>query len=117
MHTISITKITLQNCELIVISINTNVLYLLKFSKLFHKTKLNSIFLIHLFTCAYIVWSIFPSYSLPLFLLHNPLHFQAEPVLPLSLILLKRKHKHNKKDKQFLLVVTLCFIQETYLQK
>jgi hypothetical protein len=30
--------------------------------------------------------------------------FQAESVLPLSLILLKRRHKHNKKDKAFLLV-------------
>jgi hypothetical protein len=37
--------------------------------------------------------------SLPL-----PPPFQAEPVLPLSLILLKRGHKHNKKDKVFLLV-------------
>jgi hypothetical protein len=25
-----------------------------------------------------------------------PPHFQAEPVLPLALILLKRRHKHNK---------------------
>jgi hypothetical protein len=33
-----------------------------------------------------------------------PPPFQAEPVLPLSLILLKRKHKHNKEDKVFLLV-------------
>jgi hypothetical protein len=30
--------------------------------------------------------------------------FQAGPVLPLSLILLKRRHKHNKEDKVFLLV-------------
>jgi hypothetical protein len=33
-----------------------------------------------------------------------PTHFQEEPVLPLSLILLKRRHKHNKEDKEFLLV-------------
>jgi hypothetical protein len=32
-----------------------------------------------------------------------PPHFQAEPVLPLSLILSKRIHKHNKEDKEFLL--------------
>jgi hypothetical protein len=31
-------------------------------------------------------------------------HFQAEPVLPLSQILLKKRHKHNKEDKVFLLV-------------
>jgi hypothetical protein len=30
-------------------------------------------------------------------------HFQAGPVLPLSLILLKKRHKHNKEDKAFLL--------------
>jgi hypothetical protein len=38
-------------------------------------------------------------------LLHPPTpHFQAEAVLPLSLILLKKRNKHNKKDKTFLLV-------------
>jgi hypothetical protein len=37
--------------------------------------------------------------------------FQAEPVLPLSLILLKRRHKHNKKDKDFLLVELRTAIQ------
>jgi hypothetical protein len=31
-------------------------------------------------------------------------HFQAEPVLPLSLILLKRRHELNKEDKAFFLV-------------
>jgi hypothetical protein len=35
---------------------------------------------------------------------HLPPHFQAAPVLPLSLILLKTRHKHNKEDKVFLLV-------------
>jgi hypothetical protein len=60
-------------------------------------------FFIHLFTYAYIVWVI----SLPCPCHHpiptNPPHFQAAPVLLLSLILLKRRHKH-KKDKAFLLV-------------
>jgi hypothetical protein len=41
------------------------------------------------------------SHSLPLST--SLLHFQAEPVLPLSLILLKKRHKHNKEDKSFLL--------------
>jgi hypothetical protein len=41
-----------------------------------------------------------------------PPRFQAEPVLPLSLILLKRKHKHNKKDKAFLLVELRIAIQK-----
>jgi hypothetical protein len=30
-----------------------------------------------------------------------PPHFQEGPVLPLSLILLKKRHKHNKEDKVF----------------
>jgi hypothetical protein len=33
-----------------------------------------------------------------------PPHFQAETVLPLSLILLKRRYKYNKEDKVFLIV-------------
>jgi hypothetical protein len=41
----------------------------------------------------------------------TPPLFQAEPVLPLSLILLKRRHKHNKKDKMFLLVEIRIAIQ------
>jgi hypothetical protein len=36
----------------------------------------------------------------------------AEPVLPLSLILLKRSHKHNKEDKTFLLVELRIAIQK-----
>jgi hypothetical protein len=52
------------------------------------------LFLIHLFTCAYIVWSFLPLPPPTLFL-------QAESVLPLSLILLKRRHKHNKEHKAF----------------
>jgi hypothetical protein len=35
---------------------------------------------------------------------HSPPQFQAGPVLPLSLILLKEWHKHNKEDKAFSLV-------------
>jgi hypothetical protein len=34
----------------------------------------------------------------------QPTGFQAEPILPSSLILLKREHKHNKKDQAFLLI-------------
>jgi hypothetical protein len=40
-----------------------------------------------------------------------PPRFQAESVLPLSLILLKRRHKHNKKDKVFLLIELRVAIQ------
>jgi hypothetical protein len=41
----------------------------------------------------------------------HPPCFQAEPVLPLSLILLKRRHKHNKKDKAILLLELRVAIQ------
>jgi hypothetical protein len=37
--------------------------------------------------------------------------FQAEPAPPLPLILLKRRHKHNKKDKASLLVELRTAIQ------
>jgi hypothetical protein len=61
------------------------------------------LFFIHLFTCAYTgLFSLSatpPPPSAP-----HPPHFQAESVLPLSLILLKRRHKHSKKDKAFLLL-------------
>jgi hypothetical protein len=66
--------------------------------------------IIHLFTCAYIVWVISPP-ALPSPLPPCPLQFQAGPVLPLSLILLKR-HKHNKEDKVFLLVELRMAIQK-----
>jgi hypothetical protein len=46
-------------------------------------------------------------YHLPSF----PL-FQAGPVLPLSLILLKKSHKPNKEDKTFLLVELRIAIQK-----
>jgi hypothetical protein len=47
-------------------------------------------FIIHLFTCVYIVLVISPSSPPPPPSLLLPLHLQAEPVLPLSLILSKR---------------------------
>jgi hypothetical protein len=69
------------------------------------------LFFIHLFTCAYIVWVIFPPCpALPPSPLSSPF-FQAEPVLPMSLILLKKTHKHNKEDKRFLLVELRIAIQ------
>jgi hypothetical protein len=36
---------------------------------------------------------------------------QVGPVLPLSLILLKKRHKHNKEDKEFLLVELRIAVQ------
>jgi hypothetical protein len=52
----------------------------------------------------------------PALLLHPlpaaPSHFQAEPVLPFSLILLKKRHKHNKEDKVFLLAELRIAIQK-----
>jgi hypothetical protein len=59
--------------------------------------------MIHLFTCTYIVWVTSPP---------CPPHFQTEPVLPLSLIVLKKRHKHNKEDKVFLLVELRIAIQK-----
>jgi hypothetical protein len=38
-------------------------------------------------------------------------HFQEEPVLPFSPILLKRRQSNNKKDKAFLLVEIRIAIQ------
>jgi hypothetical protein len=54
-----------------------------------------SVFLfIHLFTCAYIVWTISPTNPLlPPSPSPTPLLIEVEPVLSLSLILLNRKHK------------------------
>jgi hypothetical protein len=39
-------------------------------------------------------------------------HFQAEPGLSFSLILLKKRHKHNKEDITFLLVELRIAIQK-----
>jgi hypothetical protein len=66
-------------------------------------------FLINLFTCTHIGSFLLPAPYLPP--PPSPLHFQAEPVLPLSLILLKRRHKYNKKDKAFLLVELRVAVQ------
>jgi hypothetical protein len=41
-----------------------------------------------------------------------PPQFQAGPVLPLSLILLMKRHKPNKEDKAFLLVELRIAIQK-----
>jgi hypothetical protein len=72
---------------------------------------ITKVFFIHLFTCAYIVWVISPPCPPPSPSPPNPRHFQAEPVWPLSLILFKRRHKHNKKDRVFLLVEIRIAIQ------
>jgi hypothetical protein len=50
-------------------------------------------FFISLFLCAYIVWAISSPYPSPPPFPLNPPHFEAESVLPLSLILLKREYK------------------------
>jgi hypothetical protein len=39
-------------------------------------------------------------------------HFQAEPVLPLSIILLKRRHKHNKEDSIF-----VSWVKHSYTER
>jgi hypothetical protein len=54
-----------------------------------------------------------PSSSLTLCPL--PSCFQVEPVLHLSLILLKRRHKHNKEDKVFLLVELIRIAIQRFL--
>jgi hypothetical protein len=73
-------------------------------------------FFFSLFTYSH-VHTLFGSFLLPDHCsLPTPSHptspgFQAEPILPLTLILLKRRHKHNKKDKAFLLVEIRIAIQ------
>jgi hypothetical protein len=75
-------------------------------------------FLIHsyflLFTYSH-VHTLFGSFSPPLALYPTlfslPHHLQAESVLPLSLILFKRRHKHNKEDKVFLLAELRIAVQ------
>jgi hypothetical protein len=51
----------------------------------------------------------FSPYPIP-----NPLppQFQAGPVLPLSLVLLKKRDKPNQEDKEFLLVELRIAIQK-----
>jgi hypothetical protein len=70
-------------------------LYLIIFANIF------SFFIIHLFTCAYIVWVISPPCLPPPPSLFSPLPLPGRTILLLSLILLKRRHKHSKKDKAF----------------
>jgi hypothetical protein len=58
--------------------------------------------IIYLFTCAYIVGSFKPPHPpSPTLSPRSPSVFYEEPVLSLSLILLKKRHKHNKEDKPF----------------
>jgi hypothetical protein len=61
-------------------------------------------FFFHLFTCAYTVWVSSPPYPPP-----SP--FPPALLSSLSLILLKKRHKHNKEDKAFLLVEYRIAIQ------
>jgi hypothetical protein len=72
----------------------------------FKDVLLGSILFVHLFTCAYIIWVFSPLCPPPL-----P-QFQAGPVLPLSLILVKKRMKYNKEDKTFLLVELRIAIQK-----
>jgi hypothetical protein len=55
--------------------------------------------IIFLFTCAYIVWVISPPWPPPSPSPPFLFQFQTGPVLPLSLVLLKKKDKPNKEDK------------------
>jgi hypothetical protein len=54
----------------------------------------------------------FSTHPLPSPLLLFPLQFQAGPVLPLSIILLKKGDKLNKEDEAFLLVELRIAIQK-----
>jgi hypothetical protein len=65
-------------------------------------------FLVHLFTRAYIVWVISPPCAPSSPFSPSPTQFQAGTILPLWLILLKKRYKHNKKDKVVLLVKDSC---------
>jgi hypothetical protein len=56
--------------------------------------------------------SFLPPAPFPHALLPSPPQFQAVPILSLSLILLKKRHKHNKEDKAFLLVELGIAIQK-----
>jgi hypothetical protein len=60
------------------------------------------------------VWVIsLPLAPLPPPLLSSP-QFQGGPVLPLSLILLEKRHKPNMEDKAFLLVELRIAIQKYF---
>jgi hypothetical protein len=65
-------------------------------------------FLLH--SC--IVWVISLPCPPPTPFFPSPPWFQAGPVLPLWLILLKKRHKYSKKDKVFLLVELRIAIQK-----
>jgi hypothetical protein len=81
----------------------------------------NYLFFIYLFLFTYLhvhtlghFFTLPPSPTLP----PSLPQFQAGPVLPLSLILLKKGHMHNMKDKTFLLVELRMAIQkESYYRK
>jgi hypothetical protein len=60
--------------------------------------------IIHLLACAYIVWVISPPCPPTLPSLPFTPQFHEGPVLPLSLVLLKKRDKPKKEDKAFLLV-------------
>jgi hypothetical protein len=68
--------------------------------------------IINLLTCTYIVWVIAPPRSPPPPFLPFPPQFQTGPVLPLSLVFLKKRDKHNKEEKVFLLVKLRIAIQK-----
>jgi hypothetical protein len=55
---------------------------------------------------------IYPPCSPPLPSPLSPSQFRADPILPLSLILLKKRHKSNKEEKAFLLVELRIAIQK-----
>jgi hypothetical protein len=76
-----------------------------------YSLEINFLKIIHLFTCAYIVWVISLPCPLPYLFSPSLPQFQVGPVLPLSLILLKKRHKHNKEDKEFLLVELRIAVQ------
>jgi hypothetical protein len=63
------------------------------FLKIFQESIFSFFFFIHVFICAYIVSVISPPCPPLLSSLPYPPHFQAEPVLPFSPILLKIRHK------------------------
>jgi hypothetical protein len=70
------------------------------------------IIIIYLFTCAYIVWVISLPFPAPPTSPIFPPQFQAGPVMPLSLALLKKTDKPNKEDKVVLLVELRIAIQK-----